>query len=661
MRRILLFLAFLLCSAFRTQAQTQIGGGGGGISSNSAIPGAPGVTAVPVTLGLMAEYRILSTETPSGLLDYSGNSRNATGTIGTSPTIISSTGGIQCNANGAVVLPTALNGARDVFIYYGLQTNFGGTYPAWQAFIIGGGAPANSAGMAVSNFPITAAGKPADRNVGVLEPVAGGGVTNYILQGGNGNNLVEWDLDTVDHTFLNGVEVAYDPGIGVPTASNGINTSAFQICGGAAGSGLGTQTYLQGQIYYVALYNRVLNPAERASVSNYIISAMAARNVPVNPTITSISGNTVLFQGDSQTAGLGVNTSYPAVVALNNIATTNVPNAALSQSGTVQEFATAGPSLTQAYFQPNAQLNLVHYWIGTNDMCGGATAAATMGFLQKAVHDIRSYGGNVIVSTMISRGGGCDTGKNTFNALLRANWRQIGAAALNDIAADPNLGADGASAVTTFFQGDGIHPNQNGVYNNVTPIVQRGINRFFGNTDFSTATVYASAAAAAVATTAGSQSSNTMTFTFAATPANCLVGNTITIAGTTPAGYSNPLGWTILTRSATQVTAWNNTTGLGAITVQGTGVCPQQQDADQYSIVNFGAGNYTLESCMGYTGQNIYIRNINAGATTLAPFNTETITGAGATPTTLAANTTAILQSQLVSSAAGGCNWVRLQ
>jgi len=102
-------------------------------------------------------------------------------------------------------------------------------------------------------------------------------------------------------------------------------------------------------------------------------------------------------------------------------------------------------------------------------------------------------------------------------------------------------------------------------------------------------------------------------------------------------------------------------TGLGVLTVAGTASVPQQQDVDTYSILNFGAGNFTLQSCMGYTGQNIYIRNINAAASTLVPFATEGLTGAGGTPTTLAANTTAILQSQLVSASAGGCNWARLQ
>lgn len=128
-----------------------------------------------------------------------------------------------------------------------------------------------------------------------------------------------------------------------------------------------------------------------------------------------------------------------------------------------------------------------------------------------------------------------------------------------------------------------------------------------------------------------------------------------------PGSRTVTFGGNITSTCATQVTAWNNTTGLGAIIIQGTGACPQQQDADQYAILNFGAGNLTLESCEGCTGQNIYLRNIDAVASTLVPFGSEGITGGGASPTTLAALTTAILQSQLVSASAAGCNWSRLQ
>src|SRR6266576_2014078 len=116
-------------TAFTDSRPDSFMAGGGGVSPNSPfpfadIPGEPGVSTVPVRTGLMAEYRILPTETPASLVDYSGNGRNATGTIGTTPTIIATTGGIQCNANGGVVLPSSVNAALDVFIYIGFQSKF---------------------------------------------------------------------------------------------------------------------------------------------------------------------------------------------------------------------------------------------------------------------------------------------------------------------------------------------------------------------------------------------------------------------------------------------------------------------------------------------------------------------------------------------------------
>jgi hypothetical protein len=209
----------------------------------------------------------------------------------------------------------------------------------------------------------------------------------------------------------------------------------------------------------------------------------------------------------------------------------------------------------------------------------------------------------------------------------------------------------------TYFQNDGTHPNQASHYNILTPIFQRGINRFWGNRDFSSATVYTSAAAAATPTTAGSESGNTATITFATTPANCNPGSTINISGATPTGYNG--NFFVLTRSSTQVTYYNYVPSLGVITVQGTGVCPQQQDADMYSVLNFGPGNFTLESCEGYTGQNIYIKNINS-ASTIKPFSSsEQIDGAGSL--SILQNQTVALQAALISASAGGCNWRQIQ
>jgi hypothetical protein len=113
----------------------------------------------------------------------------------------------------------------------------------------------------------------------------------------------------------------------------------------------------------------------------------------------------------------------------------------------------------------------------------------------------------------------------------------------------------------------------------------------------------------------------------------------------------------------------NSATGLGAGSVFGTAATPTQLDADVY--VNLGgsaAGNpsFTLQSCVGWTGQNLYLKNLNTtSAWVITPFTAaETIDGA-ATLTMPAAssgnNPVVILQSVLVSPSAGGCTWKRRQ
>jgi hypothetical protein len=640
---------------------------GGGVTTIASIPGQPGLNAVPVTSGLLAEYRILPGENPASLIDYSGNGRNATGTAGTAPTIIAATGGIQCNANGGVILPTSVSPALDVFVYVGFQSSFAGNATAFAPVFANGNGTANNAagfylsiGFSVVNLAFPNFFSTLIPNIGISGP------TLQTENGFYGNGVLEWQLGTgvQDHMFINGTETTY---VGNPnTGSGGVTTTPFQLCGTAIGSGIASfQTYYQGQLYYAAFYNRVLNSSERAAVTNYLSSAMANRGVPAVNQLIPSPGNTAVFEGDSISMGAGTTHAFPTQTFLNG-AWTKVDR---GQSGVqISELAgglAEGP-IDRRYFQSNS-LNASFIFLGTNDVClAGFTAAQAFANHLIVAQSVRSYGGVPFLATMLSRTA-CDTAKNGLNALLRQNSGPV-PYTLVDFASDPNLGADGANASAVYFQGDHVHPTDTGQINDLAYMTQRAINRFYGAKNFSTATVYSSAAAAAVATTAGSESGNTVTLTFAATPANCLSGNRITVAGVTPAGYNSttangagPGGtFTILTSTGTQVTYWTNATGLGAVTVQGTGVCPQTQDADQYAVLNF-TGNHTLDSCVGYTGQLLYRQNINAGAITLVPLGSETITGAGAAPTTLAANTTAILQSQLVSASAAGCSWVRLQ
>lgn len=388
--------------------------------------------------------------------------------------------------------------------------------------------------------------------------------------------------------------------------------------------------------------------------------------------LNSVAGifNQAVLAGDSITWGSGLTTNYPQYMTLSSQGTWQWADVGVP-SQTAQGYATeAQAQLPDSFFWGGGnQVEVL--WLGTNDIAlNGVSGAQAYAYLELAARQHKRHmtgPSKLLVATMVSRTGQ-DTGKNNLNTPLRNAWQTF-ADGLVDIAEDANLGADGASANTTYFQVDGIHPSTHGQANDIAPIVQRAINRLYGNNSWNGATTYTATSLAATATTAGSESGNTITLTFGATPANCQVGNQIIVTGATPAGYNSAGdGWQILTRTATTVTFWSNTTGLGAITVQGTGICPQQQDADVYTILGGSATtpSFLLEPCTGYTGQNLYFKNANTTSPwTLTPWlSSQTIDGATslAMPSASSGNNpVVVLQAQLVSASAGGCTWKRLQ
>jgi hypothetical protein len=100
---------------------------------------------------------------------------------------------------------------------------------------------------------------------------------------------------------------------------------------------------------------------------------------------------------------------------------------------------------------------------GVNDMTTYAPSANTLfGYLSSEVKTLKDAGCMVYVGTVISITAGYDAAKDAYDALLLQQWRSIGADGVIDFAANPLMGADGATANGTYFQGDGVHPTQAG-------------------------------------------------------------------------------------------------------------------------------------------------------------------------------------------------------
>ncbi len=679
--------AVTISTGLNTGLQGPPGPGGGGITSVASLPATctSGVTspvqlsvapfglfycsatniwtqdnspAIP-TRGLIADYRMFPGDTVASLPDYSGKGNNATGTIGTAPTIIAGSGGIACPAAGGILLPAATQAALTITAYVSFQNSTATN--TYESPIAGGvaGALASGAGIIFNQNPNSGFNGQAK----VWWPQAfGAGFHVKARAATNGTFSVTMAMDTNDIIYINGIAEIDSGGILGSGASAGVmsGTNIYNICGVSNG---GNPTYWQGNIYRIIMHNVVLTPTEVLQEAQAVAADGAARGVPQVFTPTG-TASVFLAEGDSLTSNSNGNPPWPGALVIggNPITIYNESLTGIRLVAALNHY----PFSIRPLYNPNAERNVINIWGCTNDLANISTPATCFGQMMAMCRLAKADGFKVMLSTMVSRGGNSlvnglatnDSLKNTLNTLIRNNF-QLCADDLNDYAADPLIGADGANASATWFDGANLHPTQAAIYNIHAPLVNRGVARIYSANNFSGANVYVAPAAAATATTAGSCSTFTCTLTFASNPFP--VGANLVCTGFTPAGYNSIAGhsWYVITTNATQITFWNSVSGLGAVSVQGSCSTPQQLDGDKYMIVNFGAGNFSLDTCVGYTGQNIYIRNINGVATTLLPFQSETITGSGTT--TLAANTTAILQAQLVSASAAGCNWVRLQ
>lgn len=434
-------------------------------SSSSSSPSS--LTSV-VSSGLMAEYRILPTETVASLVDYSNSGNGAVGTVGTAPTIATVTGGLVCTGIGAVKLPATLNSALTVQLYLSYPPN--GNTQTTNGLLQGNGA--NAIQLVLYGSSVSDVWGPAiNGNYRIRSTSPGNTFKSASRDLFAGTNALTYLLDTNDRFFIGTQETDYVQS----SNSAGLQTNGqYQLCGL-------TPTYANATIFYAVFYNRVLTTAEIAQNVQYMTNAMAARNVPLFPfpPITDRT-NQIVCDGDSLTAG---GASY-----CNNIQGVGIPSNAVSnafiapiyqtndqgkQGGGAATIQPATFTVDSAY-RTSAANNIAALWIGTNDNLASLTYPLT----RRYCTDRHKVGWKCIVGTMISRTSE-DSTKNQLNALLRTHWPEF-ADGLMDFAANPNLGADGASANATYFS-DGIHLTSTGsaIINNIG---QRAIDRVYGNT-----------------------------------------------------------------------------------------------------------------------------------------------------------------------------------
>ena len=268
-------------------------------------------------------------------------------------------------------------------------------------------------------------------------------------------STIVYTLDTLDHVYIDGQEISYlAQGA---SASKVTTTGTGYALGGTGVSGNSNPNEsLNGSITYAVFYPNVLTPAQVGQLSTFINNTVAARpQFPNNIPGSNTTGSTLDLNGDSLSGGV---TSLPWANSTYITPTKayNIVSWAINGDGAINSIAN-GLMRWMSSMSNAGGRNIVHHWLGTNDVAiFGYTAAQTWNNLQILATETKAKGGIPVIATMISRTGQ-DTNKNALNALIRAGWQTAGFAALNDLAAVPVLGADGANTNTACFNSDKVH------------------------------------------------------------------------------------------------------------------------------------------------------------------------------------------------------------
>lgn len=435
-----------------------------------------GGAALPVT-GATADYHF-NQGTGMTLTDFSGNGNNGTlgGGSSTVPTWtpiglafnLASNGGFDGVGQNGVQLPSALNNSKTIFMAVSLPNLVPVSgiansphFPVFLTSSLGG------SGVNLMNW-YTATATASTYGMGVF---ANGATTTEGLNQVSGFHVFAWTLGTgggdLDHMYVDGVEIASYQAQG---SSYGFQTSGNFYIGSSNTSVWASQiTALFGTAYRAVFYPTEFTAGQVASVSGSIAAEAASRGVPTNPVPLALGLPTLHCIGDSITYGLGVPTPYCGLLTLDatqpsyniinwgidSITVTTISGMEANRVG-LQCKSTRGPVMAVVT-------------AGTNDIFFGNTPALTLSYLASEVRTLTNAGCGVFVGTMLSRSGtqsgtgtSMDVLKDTFDADILSQVQQMGAVGVVDWAANPLLGADGASANLTYFQADGTHPTTAG-------------------------------------------------------------------------------------------------------------------------------------------------------------------------------------------------------
>jgi trimeric autotransporter adhesin len=460
-------------------------------------PTGGGSGGAPVA-GAVADYNFLQ-GSGTTLTDISANGNN--GVLGTStlaPTWTSS--GLSFNGQQQVSLPSVLNTSDTAcFSAYINPISSGAqptnTFPLFVSSSNGGsGLNLLYAGLGGGGSYIT--------NAYALSIFAGGAQTTSSQNTVSGYHVYCYVLGvagaTTDRFFLDGTEVAYGR---ITGSSAGKQTSGNLFIGSSNVSPFTTSGFL-GTMYRAVFLPGQETPTQIQQISNQLRADAIARGVL--PISQSIAVPTLHAVGDSITLGAGLSTPATQNWAA-NLSLTGQPSYNVVDWGIVGISATAvsasEPNRVGRQCVTSSGPAVAIVFMGTNDFLlngdldqTGYTGQLVMNEIASEVQTLKQAGCRVFVGTMLSRGGtdasggSLDVDKDALDAVILAQAKTVGADGIVDFAANPLLGADGASTNPNptvcsggaVFQSDGVHPTACGQLL-LAAAASNSLNYYFGS------------------------------------------------------------------------------------------------------------------------------------------------------------------------------------
>jgi lysophospholipase L1-like esterase len=435
-----------------------------GSSGQSVGTGSGG--AAPIA-GAAVDYNFLQ-GSGTVVTDTSGNGNNGTlGSGALAPTWTPQ--GLSFTGQNQVALPSSLN-SMETFVF-GVYLQPIGTAVPTNGFPMLMGSSLPNSGLNLLYDYATDGGALAQNTYITSPSIYGSGLGLFT----NTKNLVSgFHVLTYvlgvsgvapDHIYIDGVGATVG---GFDASSSGLQTSGNLFLG-SSNAGIFNASGLNGTMYrFAAFPGRNLTDAQILQISQQIKNDVASRGVPIDPVNAHWAKPIINFIGDSITAGQGTSAAYPSLLSLTNQPAYQIANWGISGLR-LQAAEASEKNRVALYCGSDEGPSVAVVFAGTNDFLdAGQTPASVAANLGGEIQILKTAGCRVFVGTMLSRTGNdfsgrtYDADKNIYDALILTTAKAMGADGLVDFAANPLVGADGATSNTTYFQGDAIHPTEAG-------------------------------------------------------------------------------------------------------------------------------------------------------------------------------------------------------